>query len=498
MKLYNSLTRRLEPIEPGGADRRAIRMYVCGPTVYDAPHLGHLRSAFVFDVLRRVLRARGWEVRFVRNVTDVDDKIIERARQEVGARGEGRGAGELTTACEAIAARYLTAYHEALAKLGLGEPTVEPKATDHVVPEMTNLIGKLVLDGAAYETGSGDVYFAVRKFERYGRLSNRTLDELQAGARIEPGEEKRDPLDFALWKAAKPDEPAWKSPWGLGRPGWHIECSAMSLKYLEPGFDIHGGGLDLIFPHHENEIAQAEAAGQPFARVWVHHGLLTVNGEKMSKSLGNFITLEQALTDCGGKADALKVFLLSTHYRSPIDYTKTAILSANRRLIGWMDFLNWAEECRARAAPGPSEPQEIARFRNMFLAAMDDDVNTPKALATLDQLTAWGHECIQQRALVMRPPGDPITGQRPDEEAQVCARIVIAADVLKHLAGELGLMAEFQSQGIPSEVRELAQQREAARAHRDFAEADKLRKKIEDVGFVIADTSGGPVIRPKL
>ncbi|MBI3011917.1 MAG: cysteine--tRNA ligase, partial [Candidatus Omnitrophica bacterium] len=303
MKLYNTFTRTLQDFEP--LQPPTVTMYVCGPTVYDDPHIGHVRSAFTFDLLRRYLEHRGFRVRFVRNVTDVDDKIIEKARQEVVRSPKSEVRSDLNAVCGEVAERYLKSYHETMERLGLGAPTEEPRATAHVVPEMTDFISKLLIAGVAYETKTGDVYFSVRKFSGYGKLSNRTLDELKAGARIEPGEGKQDPLDFALWKAAKPGEPAWESPWGKGRPGWHIECSAMSTKYLGDAFDIHGGGLDLVFPHHENEIAQAQAAGKPFATYWVHNGLLTVNGGKMSKSLGNFVTVEEALKACGDEPDVL-------------------------------------------------------------------------------------------------------------------------------------------------------------------------------------------------
>ncbi|HBH96765.1 MAG TPA: cysteine--tRNA ligase, partial [Candidatus Omnitrophica bacterium] len=281
LHLYNTLTRRVQEFSPLAPP--TVTMYVCGPTVYDDPHIGHARSAFVFEVLRRYLTFKGYAVTFVRNVTDVDDKIIEKARQELQIQDARLKTQDLKAKCAEVAERYLKSYHEAMDRLGLQRPDLEPKATEHVTPDMTDFISKLLISGVAYEA-QGDVYCAVRKCEGYGRLSGRSVDELQSGARVEPGERKQDPLDFALWKAAKPGEPSWKSPWGEGRPGWHIECSTMSTKYLGDTFDLHGGGVDLVFPHHENEIAQAQAAGKPFARGWVHNGLLTVNGEKMSKS----------------------------------------------------------------------------------------------------------------------------------------------------------------------------------------------------------------------
>ncbi len=463
MKLYNTLTRSLEPFTP--LKPPAVSMYVCGPTVYDVPHLGHLRSAYVFDVLRRHL-ARDYQVTFVRNVTDVDDKIIERARQEGGG---------LAAACQAVSTRYLQAYHEALDRLGIQrlDAKDEPLATAHVVPVMTDFISTLLIKGAAYEA-KGDVYFAVRKFPGYGRLSNRALDELQAGARVEPGEQKQDPLDFALWKAAKPGEPSWNSPWGKGRPGWHIECSAMSTKYLGEAFDIHGGGLDLIFPHHENEIAQAQAAGKPFAKYWVHHGLLTVNGEKMSKSLGNFITVEAALKECGGQPDVLKVFFLSTHYRSPIDYSPANLRAAEgryRRLVNFFYRVMNADlptESGEQPAPAP-----VLNLQDEFVKAMDDDLNTPRALAALDGLVTAGYASSES------------------------SHRMIASKYMSTLGKTLGLFKGLVGTRLSREQHELLQQREKARQQKQFKDADQIRATFAAQGLTIEDTPEGPVVLPK-
>ncbi|MBA2529760.1 MAG: cysteine--tRNA ligase, partial [Euzebyales bacterium] len=321
MRLYNSLTRTTEELVP--RDEGRVGMYVCGPTVQDAPHFGHARAALVPDVLRRWLEHSGYEVFCVRNITDVDDKIIAKSAQE------GRPAA-------AVAEHYARVYEAEIARLGVLPPHIAPRATGHIL-EMIALIERLVEVGAAYEAG-GDVFFSVRAFDGYGKLSGRNVDELRAGARVEADARKRDPLDFSLWKAAKRGEPSWPSPWGRGRPGWHIECSAMATKYLGTAFDIHTGGQDLVFPHHENELAQSEAAsGRRFARFWVHNGLLAMGESKMSKSLGNVISLGAALDRHG--ANVLRLFYLSAHYRSPIDFSEERLAEAAAGFDRWSAFL---------------------------------------------------------------------------------------------------------------------------------------------------------------
>ncbi len=505
LRFYNTLTRKVEEFAP--LDGKTVRMYVCGPTVYDDPHIGHARSAYIFDLLHRYLQYKGFTVNFVRNVTDVDDKIIEKARHET--QDSRLKTQDLTEKCQEVAEKYLQRYHETMDRLGIGRPTHEPLATGHI-DEMLNLISQLVLNGSAYETKTGDVYFAVRKFPGYGRLSNRTVDDLQVGTRVEPGEHpahsealggagKQDPLDFALWKAAKPDEPAWKSPWGKGRPGWHIECSAMSTKYLGDAFDIHGGGVDLVFPHHENEVAQAHAVGKPFARFWIHNGLLTVNGEKMSKSLGNYITLEEALKACFEKADALKVFFLNAHYRSPIDYTTENALAANRRLNGLVAFLDRAATYQETINDSGVRSQEVQDLENEFVKSMDDDLNTPEALAVLDKLANWGHQCERKLLLSIKPLGtDREPRYRPSsEKLNLKTGIVQAAETLLRLGHVLGLLERHKSEAIPSEIRPLVAERQVARSEKNFQRADEIRKTIEGKGFIIDDTSGEPVVRPK-
>ena len=388
LRVYNTLTRTLEPFEPLVPGQ--VRMYVCGVTVYDLCHIGHARSALAFEVARRYLEYLGYRVTFVRNFTDVDDKIIVRAR-------------ERNMAWDALAREFIAAFHADMDALGIRRADVEPKATDHI-PEMLAIIGRLVERGLAYAM-DGDVYFAVRGFQGYGKLSHRSPDDLQAGARIEVDERKRDPLDFALWKASRPGEPTWDSPWGPGRPGWHIECSAMSAKYLGDTFDIHAGGEDLIFPHHENEIAQSEgASGRPFARYWLHNGFVTVGGEKMAKSLGNFVTIRDALRRF--PADALKLLLVSTNYRGPLDYTETAVAEKGKALQGFQEFLRAVEFLRAetgRAGGAAASAPTAHPAEEAFRAAMDDDFNTARATGVLFDLVREGNRMLQE----VRGAGEP-------------------------------------------------------------------------------------------
>ena len=468
MRLYNTLTRQVPEFVPKQAGR--VGMYVCGPTVQDVPHFGHARAAIVPDVLRRYLEWSGYEVFHVRNITDIDDKIIARAE------AEGRLAAE-------IAERYARIWEEQITRLNVLPPHVAPRATGHII-EMIELIDRLIEIGAAYEAG-GDVLFSVRSFPEYGKLSGRDVNELRAGARVEPGEEKRDPLDFALWKAAKPGEPSWPSPWGPGRPGWHIECSAMSTKYLGDGFDLHAGGLDLQFPHHENEIAQFEAAtGRPFARWWVHNGLLTINAVKMSKSLGNFITLGEALDRYG--PSALRMFFLSAHYRSPIDFAEDRLIEARAAYERLRAFVRAAGDLepakttvKGRGAPSgaretPLMAAEANDARAQFRAAMDDDLGTPQAQAVLFDLVTAGHAHL--------------AAGRKDEAT-------VARDTLLELAGVLGYELTQDGTGLTTLsplVEELLVLREEARARRDFAIADRIRARITEAGIVVEDTPDGP------
>ena len=389
LRIYNTLTGQKGDFVP--LHDKKVNMYVCGVTVYDLSHIGHARSTVVFDTIFRYLRYRGYEVTYVRNYTDIDDKIIKRANDE--------GVDYRT-----ITDRYIREFDIDMASLGLEKPTVAPRATDHI-PEMIHLVSTLVEKGFAYPS-NGDVFFSVEKFQEYGKLSRRNLDEMQAGARVEIDEKKRNPLDFALWKASKPGEPFWESPWGKGRPGWHIECSVMSQKYLGDTFDIHGGGRDLIFPHHENEISQSEAAtGKPFARYWIHNGFVNINKEKMSKSLGNILTIKDIVKVW--HPEVIRLFLLSQHYRSPVDFSEESLSEAKAGLDRFYATLHAVQEEMAKPAlppttkrPSPSTGegkggggsvlpgarQAVESFKAKVEEAMDDDFNTAQALGYFHEL----------------------------------------------------------------------------------------------------------------
>jgi cysteinyl-tRNA synthetase len=454
LKIHNNLTgskEELRPIEPGH-----VRLYVCGMTVYDYCHLGHARVMVVFDVVYRYLRALGYRVTYVRNITDIDDKIIHRAN----------ACGEPFTA---LTERFIQAMHEDAAALGVLPPTLEPRATGHI-GDILRMIETLIERGFAYVAENGDVYYAVSRFPGYGRLSGKDPAELRAGARVEIGEAKCDPLDFALWKSAKPGEPSWDSPWGAGRPGWHIECSAMSTSCLGNHFDLHGGGMDLQFPHHENEIAQSEGAtGEPFVNLWMHNGFVRVNEEKMSKSLGNFFTVREILERY--RPEEGRYFILTSHYRSPLNYDEDNLRNARSALTRFYTAL--------RGLPESAEPSGEA-FRERFMAAMDDDFNTPDALAALFDLARE----------INRLGG---------EEVAVAAGL---GAELRRLGGILGLLQdppEVYLRG-PSEdprgltdlqIDALVQQRTAARQTRRWAEADRLRGALQEAGIVLEDGPQG-------
>ncbi|MDH4343219.1 MAG: cysteine--tRNA ligase [Nitrospira sp.] len=374
LKIYNTLTGKKEPFEPIAP--KTVRMYVCGVTVYDYCHIGHARSALVFDVLRRYLEYSGYAVTFVKNFTDVDDKIIKRAHEQ-------------GVSCDAVTAKYIQAYHEDMGKLGIRTATEEPKATEHIA-DIIQLTERLVAKGLAYVV-AGDVYFEVSKYPEYGRLSKRRLEDLQAGARVEVDERKHHAMDFALWKSSKPGEPTWESPWGPGRPGWHIECSAMSMKHLGETFDIHGGGMDLIFPHHENEIAQScGVTGKEFARYWIHNGFVQINKEKMSKSLGNFFTIREIFEKSewpeNVTGEILRYFLLSTHYHGPLDFSDQALREAKNALNGFYDLFQRLDEPEEKATADNELRVMIEKCRLAFKTAMADDLNTPVAIAAFQAL----------------------------------------------------------------------------------------------------------------
>ena len=476
LTIYNSLTgtkEEFQPLEPG-----RVKMYVCGITAYDYSHIGHARSAVVFDVIVRYLRRRGLEVFFIRNFTDVDDKIIRRAAEE--------GTDPL-----ALAERFIKEYGREMGSLGVKPADVEPRATAHIA-EIIALTERLIERGHAY-AAAGNVYFAVESWPGYGALSHKNLEELQAGARVEPGEGKRNPLDFALWKASKPGEPVWRSPWGPGRPGWHIECSAMSMKYLGESFDIHGGGKDLIFPHHENERAQSEAAtGKTFVRYWVHNGFVTVGHEKMAKSLGNFVTIADALKDY--PPEALRLFMLSAHYRSPVDYSEQSMREATMALGRLYAAYSVAQEGgEAKVEAGSLKKgersvwEELEPLPGRFHEAMEDDFNTAKAL---------GHLFDAARAV----------NKLPEQSPQRSGLLGYARDFLAEAGEVFGLLQEeprtylerersahLARAGLSlPELERAMEERAAARAARDFAKADAIRAELADrYGIELRDYPGG-------
>ncbi|MCM2130350.1 cysteine--tRNA ligase [Larsenimonas rhizosphaerae] len=453
MQIYNTLTRRKElltPIEPG-----KVRMYVCGMTVYDYCHLGHARVMVAFDVITRYLRSRGYEVTYVRNITDIDDKILTRA-------------AENDEPIDALTERMIEAMHQDEQRLGVLPPDQEPRATAHI-EDIVRMVQTLIDKEYAYAASNGDVYYRVRRFEGYGKLNNRDLDDMRSGARVEVASAKEDPLDFVLWKAAKPGEVSWSSPWGDGRPGWHIECSAMSTCCLGNTFDIHGGGPDLTFPHHENEIAQSEAAtGQTYAHTWMHAGALRVDNEKMSKSLGNFFTIRDVLT--AHDPEVVRYLLVSSHYRSPINYAPEALDDARRSLERFYNALNDVEPCE-----GAVDEQYSTRF----LAAMDDDFNTSEAMAVLFDMARELNR--------LKAEGRPEAG-------------ALAAE-LKRLADSLGLLGRapddfLKGDGVElpleeAEIEAQIQARNDARKSGDFAEADRIRDALADKGILLKDSREG-------
>ena len=450
IRLHDTALGRLADVELRDAGR--VSIYACGPTVYDVPHIGHGRMALVFDVLRRYLEWSGLDVRFVSNITDIDDKIINRAN------AEGRSSAD-------VAAEFEAAWYDAVDRLDVQRPTVDPHATAYV-EQMVELIAALVAAGKAYETSDG-VYLEVDRVPGYGLLARQPLDTLRAGARVDVGEEKRSPLDFALWKKAKPDEPRWPSPWGDGRPGWHTECVVMSLDLLGEGFDLHGGGIDLAFPHHENERAQAVAAGRDFARRWAHNGHVQVSGEKMSKSLGNFRTLTDLLDVVDGRAYRLVV--LQSHYRAPVEVTGQTLEAARNTLVGLDAFARRAAELPAGAS---ADQDALDRFR----AAMDDDLDTPRAVAELATLVRSANTALDA--------GD----------TQAAATMAAAVG---EMATAFGLRMEGAGDAVPPEVTELVARREQARAARDFAAADAVRAELDGRGWVVEDTPQGPRVHRK-
>lgn len=457
LKVYNDLTNQKEEFVPLVPNK--VTMYVCGMTVYDLCHLGHARVMVVFDVVYRYLKARNYDVTYIRNITDIDDKIINRANEN------GEHFSELTE-------RFIRAMHEDSQALGILPPDDEPKATDHI-DEILDMIERLITKEHAYVADNGDVYYSVSSFEGYGKLSGKSTEDLRSGARVEPGDAKRDPLDFALWKAAKEGEPAWDSPWGKGRPGWHIECSAMSTKALGDTFDIHGGGADLTFPHHENEIAQSEGAtGHPFVNYWMHNGFVRINDEKMSKSLGNFFTVREILARY--RPEEIRYFILTSQYRSPLNYDDEHLDNARAALTRFYTALRDLPEVPAI---------EAGDYQQRFEQAMDDDFNTPIALSVL-------FDMVREINTLKQTDMDAAAG---------------LAALLKKLGEVLGLLqddpeaflrGQVFSDGLSDEeVDHLVQQRIDAKKNKDWGTADKIRDELKEQGIIVEDNAGGSTWR---
>ncbi len=473
LRVYNTMTAQKEefrPLVPG-----KVGMYVCGVTVYDYCHIGHARANIVFDVIYRYLQFAGFETTYVRNYTDVDDKIINRAN-------------ERHISSKDLAEEFITAFDQDMDALGLLRPTHEPRATEYIA-EIIGICEKLIDKGLAYASG-GDVYYSVDKFPSYLKLSKRNMEEMQAGARIAPGEQKHNPMDFALWKAAKPGEPSWESPWGPGRPGWHIECSAMSSSLLGDTFDIHGGGRDLIFPHHENEIAQSEgASGKPFAKYWIHNGFVNVNQEKMSKSLGNFFTIRDILQTYD--PEVVRFFILTSHYRSPIDFSDQNLLEAQTGLSRFYEALDLAETVLAAIPKETENSDEGAQLEEKFRAAMDDDFNTALAIAHLFEGVRTMNRLIATKKFA--------------KKADLVAQVRDLQAAILRLGEVLGLfrsvpaiwLEKVRMAGLSrleirqEEIDQLIQERLTARQEKNFARGDEIRDELDARGILLLDTREG-------
>lgn len=474
LQIYNTMMRQKEefkPLVPG-----KVSMYVCGVTVYDFCHIGHARCYVTFDIIYRALKHFGFDVTYVRNFTDVDDKIIKRANEQ-------------GVACSVVTDKFIGAFHEDMASLGVAAPTIEPKATEHI-PEMIDIIRKLETKGVAYQAG-GDVFYSVRKFNGYGKLSGKNIEDLESGARVDVMESKKDPLDFALWKGAKPGEPKWPSPWGEGRPGWHIECSAMSMKNLSQTFDLHGGGRDLIFPHHENEIAQSEACtGKDFARYWVHNGFVNIDAEKMSKSLNNFLTIRDVLTLY--PAEVIRMFILSAHYRSPLDYTEQNIQQALSGLARYYETKKRLEEYSAKLDANATQCnanilERVNKLRPFFEEAMGDDFNSAKVIGAIFEITREWNKILDESKAV----------------SKACLDTFFATvGVIHNVLGLFGTSAQdffremkskaLQSKGLAKEdIEKLIVDRRQARQNKDFKLSDKIRDDLKARGIVLKDNPDG-------
>ncbi len=457
MKVFNTLTRQKEDLKPIEAGK--VKIYACGPTVYNFIHIGNARPLCVFDVLRRFLEYTGYEVRFVQNFTDIDDKIIKRANEENSTYKE-------------VSEKYIEEFWKDVKGMNIREATVHPKATENI-DEIINIVSTLIEKGYAYAV-DGDVYFSPKKFNEYGKLSHQPLEDLEAGARIMVGEVKKEPMDFALWKSAKPGEPYWESPWGHGRPGWHIECSAMVRRYLGETIDIHCGGQDLIFPHHENEIAQSECCnGAPFANYWMHNGYINVDNVKMSKSLGNFFTVRDVAEKYG--YEPIRYLMISSHYRSPINYSTDIIEQCKAslvRLYTCRDNLDFALKNAADGEVGAEVAAMLEKRREQFIEAMNDDLNTADAIAAVFELV----RDINTNVIT---------------DAPVKGNCEAAAKLFDELCGVLGLVYERKEENLDGEIEALIAQRTEARKSKNWAEADRIRDELKAMGIVLEDTAQG-------
>ena len=472
LRVFNTLHRKKEvfkPLDPG-----KVRMYVCGPTVYDSCHIGHARSVVVFDVIARYFKAMGYKVIYVRNFTDVDDKIIDKANQ-------------LGIDSEAVAERFIEEFYDDMDALNVERATIEPKATDHIT-QIIQFIEKLIEGGFAYRV-EGDVYFSVEKFKEYGKLSGRKLDEMEAGARIDINERKNNPFDFVLWKSAKLGEPQWESPWGMGRPGWHIECSVMSSEYLGETFDIHGGGKDLCFPHHENEIAQSESiSGEPFVKYWIHNGFVNINQEKMSKSLGNFLMIKDILKTY--HPEVVRLFLLSNHYRSPIDFTEKAMDEARRGLDKMYGLLLRVDKAMGLESNQDIEPGDCWQ---QFCEAMDDDFNSARGIGTIFDTVRTVNRLLDQH--------------ENNGSEQIKQTIQYALADIRRTGTILGILLEkptvyfdkkqtqvFEQKSVdPTMIAKMVEERSAARKAKNWKKADQIRNQLVDMDVILEDRAEGTV-----
>ncbi|MFC7372679.1 cysteine--tRNA ligase [Fictibacillus iocasae] len=456
--IYNTLSRQKEPFIP--LEEGKVRMYVCGPTVYNYIHIGNARPAIVFDTVRRYLQYSGYEVKFISNFTDVDDKLI-------------RVANETGSDVPTVAQKFIDAYHEDTCALGVQKADHHPRVME-TMPEIIDFIQKLIEKGFAYEAG-GDVYYKTREFKGYGKLSHQSIDDLRVGARIEVGEKKSDPLDFALWKAAKEGEISWDSPWGKGRPGWHIECSAMAKKYLGDSIDIHGGGQDLAFPHHENEIAQSEALNEePMAKYWMHNGYININNEKMSKSLGNFVLVNDMVKELDPQV--IRFFMLAVHYRNPINFSKELLESAEAGLNRIRTaFENVGHRLTVTAGLGEDANnwlEKTASFKERFKQAMDDDFNTANAISVMFDAAKEANVYLQ-------------------EENVAESVLTSFLDILEEMAGVLGLTLKKEAELLDADIDALIQERNEARKQRNFARADEIRDQLKSQNIILEDTAQG-------